>query len=105
MAPFLVAALFVCAALPALAQRDALWANPQLSERGLQLGEQRTILRRDMSQCHGVAFEGARGIDDEEKRKRAGVALFNRCMAEKGWYVRQPGGGKPPRRAPREAAA
>jgi len=42
-----------------------------------------------MSKCHGTAFERAREVEDEQKRK----ALFNRCMAR-----------KPAPKAPRETS-
>ena len=69
----------LCAAGAAHAQRNELWTNPGLSQRGIQPGEQQIMLRQDMSECHGTAFERARGVEDEQKRK----ALFNRCMARK----------------------
>jgi hypothetical protein len=69
----------------ASAQPDRGWTNPQLSERGVEPGAQRILLRRDLAQCHATAFERARGIDDEEKRTAAVMDLFNRCMAGKGW--------------------
>ncbi|HYR34575.1 MAG TPA: hypothetical protein VEQ87_09825 [Burkholderiales bacterium] len=94
--------LLLCAT--AYAQRNELWANPGLAERGVQPGEQQIMLRQDMSQCHGTAFERARGIEDEQKRKALGIALFKQCMAEKGWYARQPGTRKPAPKAPRETA-
>lgn len=74
----------------AQAQRNEVWSNPGLSARGVQPGEQQLILRQDMSACHGAAFEGTRALEDGEKRKALGVALFNRCMAEKGWQAREP---------------
>jgi hypothetical protein len=104
MARLLIVVLFLCAAGAAWAQRNSLWANPGLSERSIPPGEQRLLLRQDMSQCHGVAFDGARGVEDEQKRKALGVALFNRCMADKGWVVREPGTRKPAPKAPREAS-
>jgi hypothetical protein len=97
-------ALLLCAAALALAQRNDLWSNPGLGERGLQPGEQQLILRQDMSACHGIAFERARGVEDEQKRKAMGVALFRQCMSEKGWHARDPASRKPAPRAPRETA-
>ena len=46
-----------------------------------------------MSKCHGTAFERAREVEDEQKRKALGIALFNRCMAR-----------KPAPKAPRETS-
>src|SRR5436190_2019577 len=86
---------------PALAQRNEVWSNPGLSQRGVQADEQRVLLRKDMATCHGAAFERTRTIEDEEKRKALGVALFNRCMAEKGWAAREPGSPKPAPKTPR----
>jgi hypothetical protein len=85
----------------ALAQRNEVWSNPGLSARGVQLAEQQVMLRKDMSQCHGAAFDGTRAVEDEEKRKALGVALFKRCMAEKGWTSRDPNARKPAPKAPR----
>ena len=76
-------------------QRNEVWSNPGLSARGVQPGEQQLMLRQDMSACHGAAFEGTRGVEDEQKRKAAGVQLFRLCMAEKGWQVRQPRNPEP----------
>jgi len=42
--------------------------------------------------------------EDEQKRKALGIAIFNRCMAEKGWYGREPGPRKPAPKAPRESS-
>jgi hypothetical protein len=95
---------FFCAVSIAHAQRSDLWSNPGLSQRGVQPGEQQIMLRQDMSACHGAAFEQARGVEDEQKRKALGIALFKRCMAEKGWYARDPRTRKPPPKAPRETA-
>ena len=92
MARFLVLLLLSTAAH---AQRNDLWSNPNLTARGVQPGEQQLLLRQDMSACHNAAFEGARTVDDETKRKALGVALFNRCMAERGWQVRESGSRKP----------
>jgi hypothetical protein len=92
------------AAGAAHAQRNDIWSNPGLSQRGIQFGEQQILLRQDMAQCHGTAFEGARGIEDEQKRKALGIEVFNRCMAEKGWFARGPGPRKPAPKAPRETA-
>jgi|SRR5262245_3237261 len=94
----------VCAAGISYAQRNDLWANPALSERGIQPAEQQLMLRQDMSECHSTAFERARGIQDEEKRKALGIELFKRCMAEKGWYARQPEPRKPAPKTTRETA-
>jgi len=102
-----MARLFLFAVLlatSALAQRNDLWSNPALTQRGVQAGERQVMLRRDLSACHGAAFEGARAVDDEEKRKALGVALFKRCMAEKGWQSRRPGSEKPAPKAPRPTA-
>jgi hypothetical protein len=74
--------VLLCAAAPVAGQRNDLWSNPGLTQRGLQPGEQQIALRRDLSACHGAAFEGARALQDEEKKKALGVALFKRCMAE-----------------------
>jgi hypothetical protein len=104
MARLLSLVLLLCAAGAAHAQRNQLWANPGLAQRGIQSGEQQIILRQDMSECHGSAFERARGIEDEQKRKALGIELFKRCMAEKGWYAREPGPRKPAPKAPRETA-
>ena len=81
-------------------QCNELWSNPGLSQRGIQSGEQQIMLRQDMSKCHGTAFERAREVEDEQKRK----ALFNRCMAEKGWYAREPAPRKPAPKTPRETS-
>jgi hypothetical protein len=104
MARLLSLVVLLCAAGAAPAQRNALWANPALSERGVQPGEQQIMLRQDMSECHGTAFERARGIEDEQKRKALGIELFKRCMADKGWHARQPGSRKPAPKAPRETS-
>jgi hypothetical protein len=85
------------------AQRNEVWSNPGLSARGVQTGEQQLILRQDMSACHGTAFEGTRALEDGEKRKALGVALFNRCMADKGWQAREP--RRPAPKAPREISS
>jgi hypothetical protein len=99
MARLLVLLVFITGS--ALAQRNELWSNPALAGRAVPPAEQQMILRHDMSQCHGAAFEGTRGVDDEEKRKNLGVALFKRCMAEKGWSARDPAARKPAPKAPR----
>ena len=104
MVRFFFLVIVLCAAGAAHAQRNDIWNNPGLSQRGVQYGEQQIILRQDMAHCHGSAFEHARGVDDEQKRKALGVELFNRCMAEKGWYARGPGPRKPAPKAPRETA-
>lgn len=96
--------LLLCAAALASAQRNDLWSNPGLAERGIQPAEQQLILRQDMSACHGVAFERANAVQDEEKRKALGVALFKQCMSEKGWHARQTTPRKPAPKAPRETA-
>lgn len=96
--------LVLCAVLlsgNALGQRNDLWSNPALTQRGVQAGEQQIVLRRDLSACHGAAFEGARAIEDEEKRKARGVALFQRCMAEKGWRSSR---SRPEKPAPKATA-
>ena len=90
---------------PALAQRNDMWSNPGLSQRGVPVEEQRLTLRQDMSHCHGAAFDRTREVEDAEKRKALGVALFRRCMAEKGWSAREPGQQrKPATKAPRETS-
>lgn len=87
-----------------MGQRNDLWNNPGLTLRGLQAGEQQIVLRRDLSACHGAAFEGARAVEDEEKKKALGVALFKRCMAEKGWQSNRPAPEKSAPKAPRTTA-
>jgi len=104
MARLLSLVCLLYAAGTAHAQRTELWNNPGLSQRGIQPGEQQIMLRQDMSECHGTAFERARGIDDEQKRKALGIELFKRCMAEKGWHAREPGPRKPAPKAPRETS-
>ena len=104
MARLLPLVFLVCAAGAAHAQRNELWTNPGLSQRSIQSGEQQILLRQDMSACHGTAFERARGVEDEQKRKALGIALFNRCMAEKGWYAREPAPRKPAPKTPRETS-
>lgn len=104
MMRLLAIAIALGAAGAAHAQRNDIWNNPGLSQRGIQYGEQQIILRQDMAQCHGSAFERTRGIEDEHKRKALGIELFNRCMAEKGWYARGPGPRKPAPKAPSETA-
>ena len=94
----------LCVAALASAQRNDLWSNPRLAERGLQPAEQQLMLRQDMSACHGLAFERANGVQDEEKRKALGVALFKQCMSEKGWHARPTAPRKPAPKAPRETA-
>ena len=96
--------LLLCAAAISYAQRSDLWANPALSQRGIQPGEQQLMLRQDMSECHSTAFERARGIEDAEKRKALGMELFKRCMSEKGWYARQPDPRKPAPKTTRETS-
>jgi hypothetical protein len=85
----------------AMAQRSELWSNAGLTARGVQAAEQQVMLRKDMSQCHGAAFEGTRGMDDEPSRQARGVALFRRCMAEKGWTSRDASAPKPAPKAPK----
>ena len=104
MARLLSLVCLLYAAGTAHAQRNELWNNPGLSQRGIQPGEQQIMLRQDMSECHGTAFERARGIDDEQKRKALGIELFRRCMAGKGWHAREPGPRKPAPKAPRETS-
>ena len=99
-----VLALLLLISPAAMAQRDQVWSNATLTARGVQAGEQQAVLRRDLSQCHGAAFEGTRAIEDEEKRKARGVALFKRCMAEKGWTSRDPAAPRPAPKAPRETS-
>ncbi|HET7669777.1 MAG TPA: hypothetical protein VFK84_05195 [Burkholderiales bacterium] len=82
--------LSLMVALSAYGQRNEVWSNPALTARGVPGGEQQLMLRQDMSACHGAAFEGTRAVEDGEKRKALGVALFNRCMVEKGWQSREP---------------
>ena len=88
----------------ASAQRNELWANPGLTARGVQAGEQQLMLRQDMSACHGTAFERARGMEDEQKRKALGVAVFKQCMADKGWHASEPKVRKPAPRVPKESS-
>ena len=104
MARVLALVFLICVAGPAPAQRNQLWSNPGLSQRGIQPSEQRMLLRQDMSQCHGAAFESGRGIEDEQKRNSLGIAFFRRCMAEKGWQAREPAPPKAAPRAPRDAS-
>src|SRR6185503_14986297 len=92
----------VCSA--AAAQRNELWANPGLTQRGVQAGEQQLMLRQDMSACHGTAFERARGVEDEQKRKALGIALFKQCMADKGWQASEPKVRKPAPKVPKETS-
>lgn len=94
---------FLLFASVADAQRHPLWTNRGLSERGIDLGEQQMILRQDLARCHGSAFEQTRGLEGEEKRKSLGVAVFNRCMEDKGWAPHDPGRRKAPAR--KETAA
>ena len=96
-APFLLFLVWSAAS----AQRNELWANPGLTERGVQAGEQQLVLRQDMSACHGTAFERARGVEDEQKRKALGVAVFKQCMADKGWHASEPKVRKPAPRVPK----
>ena len=98
---FLILLLF---SVNAYAQRNDLWSNPGLTQRGVQAGEQQIVLRRDLSACHGAAFEGARTLEDEEKKKALGVALFRRCMAEKGWQSNRSAPDKAGPKAPRPTA-
>ena len=102
MARALYLLLLFCSA--ASAQRNELWANPGLTERGMQAGEQQLTLRQDMSACHGTAFERARGVEDEQKRKALGVAVFKQCMADKGWHASEPKVRNPAPRVPKETA-
>ena len=89
----------------AFAQRNEIWSNPSLSARSMQPAEQQIQLRHDLTHCHGAAFEGTRGVPEEERRKQLGVALFKRCMAEKGWTSRDPSAPKPAApKAPRETS-
>ena len=101
MVPVLLAFLSAVA----LAQRSEIWSNASLAARGVQPAEQQVLLRQHLSQCHGAAFEGTRGVQEEEKRKHLGVALFKRCMAERGWTSRDPSAPKPaPAKAPRQTS-
>ena len=93
-----IAILLAFISATALAQRNEIWSNPTLR---LQPAEQQIQLRQDMSQCHGAAFEATRAIADEEQRKARGVALFKRCMAEKGWSSRDAAAPKPAPKAPK----
>lgn len=93
--------LLLLLSAPAMAQRNEIWSNAGLTARGVQAGEQRVMLRQHMSQCHGAAFEGTRGVQEEEKRKQLGVALFKRCMAERGWTSRDASAPKPAPKAPK----
>jgi hypothetical protein len=104
MARLVTVAILLCASA-AHAQRHQLWVNRGLTGRGVDVGEQQMILRQDLSACHGSAFEGSRGVQDEAKRKAVGVAMFNRCMDDKGWEPRDPAPRKSPAKAPKEAAA
>ena len=96
-------ALLVFVSASALAQRNQLWSNPSLAGRAVPPAEQQIILRQDMAHCHGAAFEGTREVPDEDKRKSLGLALFRRCMAEKGWSARDPAAPRPAPKAPRPA--
>jgi hypothetical protein len=100
---FLGAAVLIAAGA-AHAQRNEVWRNPGLSGQGLQSGEMQVILRQDSTHCHGMAFEGARQIGDEDKRRALGKELFVRCMAEKGWFASTPERPKAPLKPPRETA-
>jgi hypothetical protein len=102
MARVLFLLLLACPA--ASAQRNELWANPGLTERGVQAAEQQLMLRQDMSACHGTAFEHGRGVEDEQKRKALGIALFKQCMADKGWHASEPKGRKPAPKVPKETS-
>ena len=105
MARFLPFVVVLCTAGAVHAQRNELWNNPGLSQNGVQFAEQQIILRQDMAHCHGSAFEGTREIQDDQKRKALGVQLFNRCMAEKGWFAREAKKpSKPEPKGPRETA-
>jgi hypothetical protein len=86
------------------AQKNEVWNNPGLSQRGMQYGEQQIILRKDMSHCHGTAFDQTREVPDEQKRKALGIRLFDQCMAEKGWFAREPKPPKPGPKGPPETA-
>jgi len=100
MLRFCTVAFLVC--VPLAHAQTRIWVNPGLTERGLQIGEQQIALRQDMSECHGSAFEQTRRVEDEQKRKTLGVAVFNRCMSDKGWLARDPAPRKPPK--PKETA-
>jgi hypothetical protein len=101
MARYLTAVFLLFAA--AAHAQTRIWVNPGLTERGLQIGEQQIVLRQDMTECHGNAFEQTRKVEDERKRKTLGVAAFNRCMSDKGWLARDPAPRKAPG-APKETA-
>ena len=96
--------LFLAFAATAHAQRHQLWANRGLSERGVDIGEQQMILRQDLSACHASAYETTRAVQDEAKRKALGVAMFNRCMDDKGWAPRDPQPRKAPAKPAKETA-
>ena len=102
MARVLFLLLLACSA--ASAQRNEMWANPGLTERGVHAGEQQLMLRQDLSACHGTAFDSTRGVEDEQKRKALGIALFKQCMADKGWHASEPKVRKPVPKAPKETA-
>jgi hypothetical protein len=104
MVRFVYLMIVLLATGSAQAQKNDIWNNPGLSERGIQYGEQQIILRQDMSHCHGSAYDKAREIADEQKRKALGIQLFNHCMAEKGWSAREAKPRKPAPKAPRETA-
>ena len=113
--------LLLLAPGPAAAQKNEVWNNPALSQRGVQYGEQQVILRQDMTHCHGSAFEqsraavppesardlsqGAHESERERKRKALAVEFFRHCMGERGWFARQPEPLKPAPKAPRETPA
>ena len=103
MARFLLLAILLGASL-AQAQRHQLWVNRGLTGRGIDVGEQQMILRQDLSACHGSAFEGSRSVQDEGKRKALGIAMFNRCMDDKGWEPRDPAPRKSPEKDKKETA-
>ena len=120
MVRFLSLMVVFLAPCAAHAQKNEVWNNPGLSQRGIQYGEQQVILRQDLAHCHGSAFEksraalppessgslsqGAHESERERKRKALAVEFFHHCMAEKGWFAREPKPLKPAPKAPRETA-
>jgi hypothetical protein len=43
-------------------------------------------------------------MEDEQKRKALGVAVFKQCMADKGWHASEPKVRKPAPRVPKESS-
>ena len=121
MVRFLPLMIVLLATGSAQAQKNEVWNNPGLSQRGMQYGEQQVILRQDLAHCHGSAFEksraavppessstlsqGAQESERERKRTALAVEFFNHCMAEKGWFPREAKKpSKPEPKGPRETA-